>query len=483
MVMNHKKAPLSPWNPTTPMIRGNMATLLEFVKRTMQVRDMHLMPAIRHVLREKIGPAKYTQLLTSNVRNGTNDQKRLILRVAQAYARHKKRSKHKYKVGDRVKMTAVAAYPYIDLEGTIDSVDENTFYIEWDGLKKKNNNPAVSADMIGEKLDPSTPYMFNDLIFMGRNAAGYVPIIARGLLCRSCLVKSIDTINIPCGCETSCMACATHLQTMMPHNKCLECNHHIRDLKPMSDDRFRITCSMCGFCWDGNAQHICEAPERVILIPKQLDPVSSNPGLTHPVIMVKVTKAVELLLQEYASPEVIDGIWARGSKWEGGQQYEFQLKDEWFVGLQEELLNIGLELVLSTEQYNSYEIKVDPLSRDNINGRYGPDKDRIIRIPNYQSRGIFGDYDQEKVRNAVSNMPPFNWRRELSPITGNYATTLPKMSDKEFKIIKRKLKRLRLKMMEIRSTYFEIVYIIVPREDSQSAQDRYGRTRGRTRDI
>ena len=406
--MSSDGRPLGPWIPSTPMVLGNMSTLLNLVKRTMQVRDLHLLPTIRHVLRQKIGPEKYTELLTSNVRNGTNDQKRLILRVAQAYTR----------------------------------------------LKKISKKAPVPRDYFSSDSD--------------------VEVLNK---CMTCNSRHIDTINMPCGCETSCLSCAGHLQEIRPlNNKCLKCNHNIRSLRPV-DSGLEVQCSSCGFVWDGNAQHMCEAPERIVLVPKQFGPMPDQYATkTKTIITEKVSKVVELILEEYASPEVIDGIWARSSeKWNGGISYEFQLKDEWFVGLQEEFRKIGLQLVNSEEQFNSLEIKVDPNSHKNLWGRYGPDKDRLIQIPNYQRRGIFGNYDQEKVRDAVKDIAEFNWVKV--GLTGNYTTTLSKMPDEDFKIIQRKLKRLKLQIPFVRSTYFDIAYNIIPKKGSQVAEDRYALAR------
>ena len=83
----------APWNPSTPLIKGNMSTLISNIVRTMEIMDIKLFKAIVIVLKRQIGASKYAELLTQNVSNGSNDQKRLVLMVAQAYRNSKKRPK------------------------------------------------------------------------------------------------------------------------------------------------------------------------------------------------------------------------------------------------------------------------------------------------------------------------------------------------------------------------------------------------------
>lgn len=390
---------LGPWNPRTPMVPGNMSTLLNLIKRTMQVRDLRLLPSIRHVLKQKIGSMKYAELLTSNVRNGTNDQKRLVLRVAQAYARH------------RHVQAALEQAP-----------------------------SAEESDSDVEVLDK----------------------------CMKCGQNPIDTVNLPCQCETCCETCA---KDQVEHRDvCLKCGRYVRGSRPI-DSQYMMQCSSCGFIWDGNAQHMCDAEEHTILIPKQFAPVPSNPGLTHPVIPEKVHAALQKVIAPFGSLDAVDSVVAEGDI------YDFKLIDEWFWELKDELRKVGLRLVsheYSDEDPWTETLELNPNSRKNISGRYGPDKNRIIRIPNYQRQRIFGDYDQEKVRNELKDIAEFNWIRE--GLTGNYYTSISKMPDEKFKIIQRKLKRLKLRMVEFRSTYFDITYNIIPKEDSPSAQQRYART-------
>ena len=135
---------------------------------------------------------------------------------------------------------------------------------------------------------------------------------------------------------------------------------------------------------------------------------------------------------------------------------------------------MGLELRSEYELGREYTVRINRRSRQNISGRYGPDKDRFIQIPNYQRRRIFGDYDQRKVLAAVANIPEFNW--VIEGLTGNYTTTLTKMTDDEFKVIQRKLRALKLRMVEYRSTYFDIAYRIIPNENSEEVHG-YSRSR------
>ena len=296
-----------PWNPSTPMVKGNMSTLISTIVRTMEIMDIKLFKAIVIVLKRQIGASKYAELLTQNVSNGSNDQKRLVLMVAQAYRNSKKRPK-------RV---------------------ENNFY-----------------------------YKINLL--------------------------------------------------------------------------------------------------------KNYEPMPSNPGLNHPVIFSKVQKAFNEALEQL-------GIDIHAHMDEADRKiFLRKLTDNQFEKLKHRLKKVGLELSREYKLGREFTIRINRHSRKNISGRYGPNKDRIIRIPNYLRNRMYGDYEQQNVFAAVSNIPEFNWVRE--GIIGNYVTTLSLMPDDQFKVIKRKLRKLGLRLVESRSTYFDIAYNIIPVEDSESAQRRYGRT-------
>jgi len=288
----------APWNPSTPLIKGNMSTLISNIVRTMEIMDIKLFKAIVIVLKRQIGASKYAELLTQNVSNGSNDQKRLVLMVVQAYRNSKKRPK-------RV---------------------ENNFY------------------------------------------------------------------------------------------------------------------------WKIN-------------LLKNYEPMPSNPGLNHPVIFSKVQKAFNEALEKL----VID-IHAHMDEADR-KIFLRKLTGDQFEKLKHRLKKVGLELRSEYELGREYTVRINRRSRQNISGRYGPDKDRFIQIPNYQRRRIFGDYDQRKVLAAVANIPEFNW--VIEGLTGNYTTTLTKIPDDEFIVIKRKLRTLKLRMVEYRSTYFDIAYRIIPNENSE----------------
>jgi hypothetical protein len=288
----------APWNPSTPLIKGNMSTLISNIVRTMEIMDIKLFKAIVIVLKRQIGASKYAELLTQNVSNGSNDQKRLVLMVVQAYRNSKKRPK-------RV---------------------ENNFY------------------------------------------------------------------------------------------------------------------------WKIN-------------LLKNYEPMPSNPGLNHPVIFSKVQKAFNEALEKL----VID-IHAHMDEADR-KIFLRKLTGDQFEKLKHRLKKVGLELRSEYELGREYTVRINRRSRQNISGRYGPDKDRFIQIPNYQRRRIFGDYDQRKVLAAVANIPEFNW--VIEGLTGNYTTTLTKIPDDEFIVIKRKLRTVKLRMVEYRSTYFDIAYRIIPNENSE----------------
>tara|TARA_B110000908_G_scaffold91500_1_gene108599 strand:+ start:1459 stop:2376 length:918 start_codon:yes stop_codon:yes gene_type:complete len=299
----------APWNPLTPMVKGNMSTLISNVVRTMERMNIKPFKAIVIVLKRRLGASKYAELLTQNVSNGSNDQKRLVLMTAQAYRNSKKKPR---------------------------------------------------------------------------------------------LVKKT----------------------------------------------------------------------RVITVPTHFDPMPSNQGfLPHLVLVKKVNDAIK---------KCFDKLGINIIKLVGVNIYQIQIGDAMFEKLQRRLNKLGLGLVFKDHSQSNiegilniegdnYDIIVNRRLRKNISGRYGPDKNRIIQIPNYQRLRMLGDYDQQKVVAAVAK--EFNWVIEGL----NYTTTLTKMSDNKFKVIKGKLRTLKLRMEEYRSTYFDGQYRIVPISNSQETQDRYGR--------
>lgn len=436
--MSSNKKVLAPWNGATPMKRGDMTTIIKQISRIMRVSGTTLLSAVIQVLKQKISTAKFNALQTQNVSNGTNDQKRLVLRTAAAYNRY---------------------------------------------VNKRGADPINESDSEDEELSsaPSSPlYPDSSRLSAVGNAAGLQPFFGPLVvdssdddepLCMACNRRPIDTVNMPCNCETCCSSCAANLQENEP-NRCLKCMSHVRSTRRISEP-YRIQCAACGFTWDGNAQHICDATDRRILLPKQFTP----PWVAeHPIITEKVTKAVKRLLKEYATPEIIDGVWARGSKWEGGQFYQFKLRDEWFGELQREMRHIGLELVGFSHELDflwpqdCYEMRVDPQDLENIGGRYGPNKNRTIRIPKYASMLMENrwNFNQKKVFEAVKDVPVFNWVME--GLSRSYVTEIAHVSDKTFEKYRRNLRTVGLLLMVVRATYFNISYVIVP---SPEQEDKY----------
>jgi len=76
------------WNPVHPMRRGNMSILVREIASVMELLQLQLLQAIMQVLEDNIGPTTFDNLTKTNAKNGSNDQKRLIFRVATAYSRH-----------------------------------------------------------------------------------------------------------------------------------------------------------------------------------------------------------------------------------------------------------------------------------------------------------------------------------------------------------------------------------------------------------
>ena len=65
---------------------GNMELLDSKIGAAMESSGLQLLPAIRQVLKHEIGPELFGGLAKTNAKNGSNDQKRLVLKVA-AYMR------------------------------------------------------------------------------------------------------------------------------------------------------------------------------------------------------------------------------------------------------------------------------------------------------------------------------------------------------------------------------------------------------------
>ena len=82
---------MAAWNPESPMQDGNMTPLANEIKELMESSGKKMFTAIRNVLESKIGADKFGALANENVANGSNDQKRLILKVLQVLKRMNKK--------------------------------------------------------------------------------------------------------------------------------------------------------------------------------------------------------------------------------------------------------------------------------------------------------------------------------------------------------------------------------------------------------
>lgn len=415
---------MAAWNPETPMENGNMTPLVTEIEEFMESSGKKTFTAIRAVLESKIGADKFAALANENVANGSNDQKRLVLKVLQVFKRMNKKRKRETALSSNGNATA----NYADTT-TLSSVGNATA------------NYALQP-LFGSSSTVANP-------------------------CKRCGEREIDMVNMPCGCNTYCSTCARY--AVEHHQRCIECRRHVRHVRT-SDSRFEVQCSACGFIWDGNAQHMCDATERVIRLPASLPALASNGDLPpHPIDINKVNKVLLSTLREYADPEdiVIGGpIFA---------EYRFQLRDDWFDA---HILDIRKRAGLKITEDNRpnfddddgfadrivYRVSVSTSSRRNINGRYGPDKDRIIRIPDYQRSVLHDDWDQQKVYRATRFISIFNW--VLNGLSREYLTTLSKVPDHVFEGYKQQLQSLKLKLVSLRETYFEHIYILVPKSSA-----------------
>ena len=151
-------------------------------------------------------------------------------------------------------------------------------------------------------------------------------------LCKRCRTNEHDTINLPCQCQTFCHDCA---ETVIKESgKCTECKARVRSYYG-DDESFRIMCSACGFIWDGNAQHFCDAEQRIINVPKVLRNVN--------------TKAIAMKIEE-----TLQG-WGLEKEEEFDrnlyeQVYSIELIDDWMEELALELDKEGIVLVKEAQE-------------------------------------------------------------------------------------------------------------------------------------
>ena len=132
-------------------------------------------------------------------------------------------------------------------------------------------------------------------------------------------------VNLPCDHETYCQTCASYV--LDKRKKCIQCKAHVRGVMQIGSD-YRIACAACGFVWDGNAQHECDAEERVIYIL----------NLT-PEINQRVKNTTDTVLEGYSTysestPD--DNRYVH--------MYEISLIGTFFEDLEAEMRSVGLHL-------------------------------------------------------------------------------------------------------------------------------------------
>jgi len=143
--------------------------------------------------------------------------------------------------------------------------------------------------------------------------------------CLRCHKENIQMVNLPCDHETYCQTCASYV--LDKRKKCIQCKAHVRGVMQIGSD-YRIACAACGFVWDGNAQHECDAEERVIYIL----------NLT-PEINQRVKNTTDTVLEGYSTysestPD--DNRYVH--------MYEISLIGTFFEDLEAEMRSVGLHL-------------------------------------------------------------------------------------------------------------------------------------------
>jgi hypothetical protein len=91
---------------------------------------------------------------------------------------------------------------------------------------------------------------------------------------------------------------------------------------------YRMACAACGFVWDGNAQHECDAEEHVLYIPNST-----------PEIIQRVKNKMDTVLEGYSTysestPD--DNRYVH--------MYEISLIDTFFEDLEAEMSSVGLRI-------------------------------------------------------------------------------------------------------------------------------------------
>lgn len=250
------KHPKTKWDPQNPMKESNMTYILYKIEILVTHSHFSLGIAVRRVLIREMGKEAFEDLTSQNKSQGTNDQKRLVLRTIQSYKKYIARK-----------------------------IQEQKHQEEEEEERERLEN-----------------------------------------LCKRCGVRAHDTINLPCQCQTFCHQCATSV--IKENGKCTECKARVRSFYG-EDEPFRIMCSACGFVWDGNAQHACDAEERTIRVPKAL------PGVNTKAISTKIEETLEgwpLRKEEEFDTELYE------------QVYSIDLIDDWMEELALELDKEGIVL-------------------------------------------------------------------------------------------------------------------------------------------
>lgn len=85
------KKPKTSWSALEPLKPGNMDNICHEIETLLETGSFRLAKVIQRVLKKHLGSSKFLGLLTQNVSNGSNDQKRLILLTSQTYRNYIKK--------------------------------------------------------------------------------------------------------------------------------------------------------------------------------------------------------------------------------------------------------------------------------------------------------------------------------------------------------------------------------------------------------
>jgi len=178
-------------------------------------------------------------------------------------------------------------------------------------------------------------------------------------LCKTCKKNQCDTVLKPCTHFCMCHECAKNTKTCPLCKEFIQRRIHLRPVSPYPcssifsesesesdsdsedsfEDRYIATCKACGYTWDGNAQHICESPERLIYL-KQADP---------PFDTEKVASDIDEIVNGYITKEA-------------DERYiiEFQASDRIFANFRQKLEKINIKL--DQEEEYKYQAKLLDIS-------------------------------------------------------------------------------------------------------------------------